>query len=146
MTDDALPPVSMRLPRGPEAPRQARHAVIDQLGDRLGAAAANDVALVVSELVTNSVREPARGAEHELGLDVGVVADHVLIAVSDRGAQIVPRAMRRGTGDALGLGLQLVDRLAQAWGVARDGAGHTKVWCELPLDPSGPSGELHVRG
>ena len=131
---DAPPPVSLRLPRGPEAPRQARHAVIEELSGRLDASAVNDVALVVTELVTNSVREGAGGATQELGLDVGVVADHVLIAVSDRGAQIVPRPRRRGNGATLGLGLQLVDRLAQAWGVARDGAGHTRVWCELPLE------------
>jgi len=128
------PPVSLRLPRGPEAPRRARHAVIEELSGRLDASAVNDVALVVTELVTNSVREGAGGATRELGVDVGVVADHVLIAVSDRGSQIVPRARRRGNGSSLGLGLQLVDRLAQAWGVARDGAGHTRVWCELPLD------------
>jgi two-component sensor histidine kinase len=131
---DAPPPVSLRLPRGPEAPRRARHAVIDELSGRLDATAINDVALVVTELVTNSIREGAGGGAQELGLDVGVVADHVLIAVSDRGSQIVPRVRRGGNGATLGLGLQLVDRLAQAWGVARDGAGHTRVWCELPLD------------
>ena len=69
--------------------------------------------------------------ERELGVEVGVVGDHVLISVSDRGAQIIPRRDRRTTGERLGL--QLVDRLAGSWGVARDGVGRTKVWCELPL-------------
>jgi two-component sensor histidine kinase len=128
MTD---PSVSLRLPRGPEAPRRARAEVIARFRDRLDDAVVYDVALVVSELVTNSVNHPGPGPERELGVDVGVVGDHVLIAVSDRGAQIIPRRDRRSRGEQLGL--QLVDRLAGSWGVARDGVGRTQVWCELPI-------------
>ena len=125
MTD---PSVSLRLPRGPEAPGLARAEVIARFRDQLEDATVYDVALVVSELVTNSVNHP--GTEQELGVEVNVVGDHVLIAVSDRDAQIIPR-QRRDSGEKLGL--LLVDRLAAAWGVARDGVGRTKVWCELPL-------------
>jgi anti-sigma regulatory factor (Ser/Thr protein kinase) len=120
--------VSLRLPRDLEAPRRARAEVVARFRERLGAAAVYDVALVVSELVTNSVAHPGPGPEPEVGVEVGVVGDHVLIAVSDRGAPIVPR----GAGEKLGL--QLVDLMAGSWGVARDGVGRTKVWCELPLD------------
>jgi two-component sensor histidine kinase len=125
MTD---PSVSLRLKRGPEAPGRARAEVIASFRDRLEDATVYDVALVVSELVTNSVNHP--GPEEELGVEVSVVGDHVLIAVSDRDAQIVPR-QRRSRDEKLGL--LLVDRLAGAWGVARDGVGRTQVWCELPL-------------
>ena len=128
MTD---PSVSLRLPRGPEAPALARAEVIARFRDRLEDATVYDVALVVSELVTNSVNHPGPEKAPELGVEVGVVGDHVLISVSDRGAQIIPRRDRRTTGERLGL--QLVDRLAGSWGVARDGVGRTKVWCELPL-------------
>ena len=129
MTD---PSVSLRLPRGPEAPGLARAEVIARFRDRLEDATVYDVALVVSELVTNSVNPPGPEKAPELGVEVGVVGDHVLIAVSDRGAQIIPRGGRRGSGERLGL--QLVDRLAGSWGVARDGVGRTQVWCELPLE------------
>jgi hypothetical protein len=132
---EAAAPVSLRLPRGPEAPRLAREAVFDRFADRLGRAAVYDVALVVSELVTTSVQDPEAGDLEEVGLDVGLVDDHVLIAVSDRGAQIVPRRFSRGTAAWRSLGLLLVDRLAGSWGVARDGTGRTRVWCELPLEP-----------
>ena len=132
---EASAPVSLRLPRGPEAPRLAREAVVERFGKRLGEAAVYDVALVVSELVTTSVQDPEAGDVEELGLSVGLVDDHVLIAVSDRGAQIVPRRFPRGSAAWRGLGLLLVDRLAGSWGVARDGTGRTRVWCELPLDP-----------
>jgi two-component sensor histidine kinase len=125
MTD---PSVSLRLERGPEAPGRARAEVMARFRDRLEDATVYDVALVVSELVTNSVNHP--GAERRVGVEVNVVGEHVLIAVSDRDAKIVPRQRRDG-GEKLGL--LLVDRLAAAWGVARDGVGRTKVWCELPL-------------
>jgi len=129
MTD---PSVSLRLARGPEAPRRARAEVVARFRDRLEAATVFDVALVVSELVTNSVNHPGPRPARELGVEVGVVGDHVLIAVSDRGAQVIPRSERRSSGEKLGL--QLVDRIAGSWGVARDGVGRTKVWCELPLE------------
>ena len=129
MTD---PSVSLRLPRGPEAPSRARAVVMERFRERLGAAAVYDVALVVTELITNSVNHPGPKPDRELGVEVGLVGDHVLISVSDRGSQIVPRRAQRGGAERLGL--QLVDRLAGSWGVARDGVGRTKVWCELPLD------------
>jgi len=129
MTD---PSVSLRLQRGPAAPGLARAEVIARFRDQLEDATVYDVALVVSELVTNSVNHPGPEDEPELGVEVGVVGDHVLISVSDRGAQIIPRRDRRTTGERLGL--QLVDRLAGSWGMARDGVGRTKVWCELPLE------------
>jgi two-component sensor histidine kinase len=129
MTDRS---VSLRLPRGPEAPRRARAEVVAHFRGRLEATTVSDVALVVSELVTNSVNHPGPGPDPELGVEVGVVGNRVLIAVSDRGAQMIPRRDRRSSGERLGL--QLVDRLAGSWGVARDGVGRTKVWCELPLE------------
>ena len=129
--------MSLQLPRGPDAPRQARAAVLERFGERLDADAAYDVALVVSELVTNSVQHAAAASAHEVGLEIGVVGDRILISVSDSGAQIVPHMAPRGEGSSKRLGLVLVDRLARSWGVARDGTGHTCVWCELPLDPAG---------
>ena len=123
--------VSLRLARGPEAPRRARAVVMDRFRERLGSRAVYDVALVVSELVTNSVTHPGPGPEQELGIEIGVVGDHVRISVSDQGSQMVPRKARGSER----LGLLLVDRLAGSWGVARDDVGRTKVWCELPLDP-----------
>ena len=99
----------------------------------LSAAAAQDVALVVSELVTNSVESAATGPGERLEVDVGVEGDCVHIEVSDGGARLRPRSTPRHPDAPQALGLALVDRLAQSWGVERDGAGHTRVRCELPL-------------
>ena len=131
----AIAPVSLELAGGAGAPREARAAVLTALGDHLSSEAARDVALVVSELVTNSVQHAATGPAQRLGIEVGVLDNRVLIAVSDRGSPYVPRLTRRAPEAPDGLGLMLVDRLARSWAVARDGAGATRVWCELSLHP-----------
>jgi two-component sensor histidine kinase len=118
---------------GAEAPRQARTAVLDALRDELSEAEARDVALVVSELVTNSVESAATGPEERLEVDVDVRERCVHIEVSDDGARLRPRSTPRHPDAPQALGLALVDRLAESWGVERDGAGHTRVWCDLPL-------------
>jgi two-component sensor histidine kinase len=118
---------------GAEAPRQARNAVRNALREHLSAPLVRDVALVVSELVTNSVEHAATGPAERLEVDVDVEGDCVHIEVSDSGARLRPRATPRHPDAPQALGLALVDRLAQSWGVDRDGAGHTRVWCELPL-------------
>jgi two-component sensor histidine kinase len=135
---DALPVVSLRLAGGAGAPRQARAVALAALGDFLSAAAALDVALVVSELVTNSVQHAAVGPTQRLGIEVGVLGDRVLIAVSDDGSRSVPHLTRREPEAPEGLGLLLVHRLARSWAVARDGTGGTRVWCELALQAVEP--------
>ena len=125
--------LSFEMTGGAEAPRQARSAVLDALRDQLSAATARDVALVVSELVTNSVEFAATGPAERLEVDVDVRANSVLIEVSDEGSRFRPRSSPRHPDAPTPLGLALVDLLAQSWGVDRDAAGHTRVWCELPL-------------
>jgi anti-sigma regulatory factor (Ser/Thr protein kinase) len=121
------PHVSLRLPRGPQAPGQARAVVMERFRERLGAKKAVDAALAVTELVAASVQQP--GSEHEVGLEVAVEGDHLLIEVRGRGGRFVPR----GVAGTKRLGLLIVDRLAGSWGVTRDGAGRARVWAELPL-------------
>ena len=123
----------LQLPGGAGAPREARAAVLSALGDHLSRAAARDVALVVSELVTNSVQHAATGPAQRLGIEVGVWqpgAGSRSATLADRGRR--PRPPAGDNPEAPdGLGLMLVDRVARSWAVARDGAGGTRVWCEL---------------
>jgi two-component sensor histidine kinase len=131
--EDAVPPVSLEMAGGAEAPRQARNAVQDALRDHLCPDAVRDVALVVSELVTNSVEHAAQGPGETVEVEVDVRETCVHIEVSDKGATLRPRSSPRHPDAPRPFGLALVDRLAKAWGVERDGAGHTRVWCDLPL-------------
>jgi two-component sensor histidine kinase len=119
------------IPGGPGAARQARHAVLERLGEHVSATVANDLGVVISELATNSVVHAEVGPGRYLRVTVGVLEDCLLITVGDRGSLTVPRLRVSCDGEAEALGLRLVDRLARSWGVVRDGTGRTQVWCEL---------------
>ncbi len=87
----------------------------------------DDVILVVSELVSNSVRHGITE-----GIDVRVTADgrKIRIEVTDDGPGFTPDAPR---GD--GLGLTIVEKLSEQWGM-RDGGQRFTVWAELAGDKS----------
>jgi serine/threonine-protein kinase RsbW len=133
----SVPPVSLLIPGGPTAAHHARHAVLARLGAHLDSAAASDLNVVLSELVTNSVVHAGVGPGRYLRITVGLLDDRLLVAVSDRGSHTLPRLETGTAEDAKGLGLRIVDGLARSWGVARDGTGRTQVWCELALRESG---------
>lgn len=123
-----------------EAPAigEARRCVADALADqpqRLVEVAM----LLVSELATNAVCH-ARSA-FDVGLRRG--SDLVRVEVSDAGPGD-PVVRSPGPTDASGRGLQIVDRLADEWGVVHH-QGHDKtIWFILNLDGRGASGERTV--
>ncbi len=119
---------SLELPRDEQAPGLARRAVA-ALAESLPAELVTDACLLVSELVTNSVCYGA-GAVVRLRIDADERAG-LRCEVLDDGAGFVPMAPA-AERQAGGWGLQLVDGLADRWGVA-DGSTH--VWFELSLDP-----------
>ena len=127
-------PNSVWVRGGDGAPARARMFVLSQLDGGVSAPRAADAALIVSELVTNSVLHAHVGIDEVLGLEVAVLGDHLRISVIDSGSELEPRIRARDP-EALsgGYGLRLVDTLSSAWGVARGPAGTTCVWCELPL-------------
>ncbi|QDQ11953.1 ATP-binding protein [Streptomyces spectabilis] len=93
-------------------------------------AAAEDVLLVVSELVTNACLHAEGPDELWLSCDNGKKA--LRIEVSDRGAgQPAPRTPHRA-GRPGGHGMFIVQRLCLDWGVVRTpGATGKTVWAEL---------------
>jgi anti-sigma regulatory factor (Ser/Thr protein kinase) len=126
--------ISARFDRGPTAASAARHALMP-LDERLDGALLDDVRLLVSELVTNSVRH-ANGADGVVGLDVKVKPDRLRVEVSDPGSGFAPKPRYEGQSAESGWGLYLVDTLSDRWGVANSGA--TNVWFEID-DRSGPA-------
>ncbi|MEU5435181.1 ATP-binding protein [Streptomyces sp. NPDC020719] len=93
-----------------------------------GRAAAEDVLLVVSELVTNACLH-AEGPEQ---LRVSCTPKVLRLEVSDRGAgQPAPRTPHRA-GRPGGHGMFIVQRLCLDWGVVRTpGVPGKTVWAEL---------------
>ena len=122
--------ITRQLPPGPEAVAQARRA-LDRLSDGLSESDLFDLRLVVSELVTNSVRHAGSQRAGDVRLAVCLEEHCARVEVRDAGAGFRPPADGpRARGDS-GWGLVLVDQLADAWGVEAN--GRTTVWCELRL-------------
>lgn len=130
--------MSMRIPGGDDAPARARRSVRSLLEGQIPARAASDAALLVSELVTNSVVHANVGVGRSLTVEVTTLDDRLRIAVTDPGSRVRPSLLPRDPEIAGGLGLLLVDELCETWGVWQD-LGPTCVWCELLLDQSPPS-------
>src|SRR3954467_14663474 len=120
---------ALTLTNDQTAPRAAREALSEAMAG-LPETTRSDAALLVSELVSNSVVHSPGSAQVEVFVvvDAGIVR----VEVSDDS----PTIARRGTtsrsdhGFGLGLGLGLVDTLASRWGAElRDGKNVT--WFEL---------------
>jgi serine/threonine-protein kinase RsbW len=94
-----------------------------------GGALLDDVRLLVSEIVTNSIRHAQITAEQPLRLMASLRAATLRLELHDAGT--IGTVARRTPGrDAGGFGLDLVAQLCSAWGVERDGDG-TTVWFEV---------------
>ena len=119
---------TLELPRDDRAPALARRALAATAAD-VDPGLVEDARLIVSELVTNSVRY---GAGDEVRLRIEADEHRGLrCEVRDAGSGFVPR-LPEGRRDAGGWGLQIVNRLADRWGV---GHGSTHVWFELAVGP-----------
>jgi len=119
-------------------PLRARRSVLSQLGGQLAEDRAEALALIVSELVTNSVRHANVGPLQSVTVECTTLPDRLRVTVTDPGSHIEPRLRSPDHVASGGYGLTVVDSLSSAWGVMRGRAGTTSVWCELPLDTSPP--------
>jgi anti-sigma regulatory factor (Ser/Thr protein kinase) len=122
---------SQALPPGKEAPALARRALERNLPTDISDRAGATLRLLVSELVTNSVRHAATGtASDAVSLDVTIRSKSVRVAVRDRG-QGFDRTTPKPRGASGGFGLFLVEKMASRWGVDRKNG--TCVWFELDI-------------
>ena len=117
----------------PSAPGKARLA-LRALNGGLDPALANDIRLLVSELVTNSFRHTGSAL---IELEVWSSDEIVRVDVTDHGDGFAAPASPT-PGRASGWGLFMVDRLADRWGV--DTEGTTRVWFELVRPGAGGDG------
>ena len=114
------------------APGLARRQVLRELDDAISPGLAIDVSLVVSELVTNSVRHTRVGTG-VIAVEILVLADVLRLTVTDGGGETVPRLLERDPERPSGFGLFLVNALSSVWGVEHEPMGAVRVWCEIPL-------------
>ena len=120
-----------RLDPGPEAPLAGRRAV-DALQGHVPPGLLPDLRLVVSELVTNSVRHSGATDPGTIDLVIRVHPDRVLVSVRDPGPGFVPPVerdpLRQGRW-----GLMIVDRLAERWEIKAVPENGTEVTAEMAL-------------
>lgn len=92
----------------------------------------DDLALMVSELVTNSYRYGGLDDGDSISLSVSRKGRTIRVEIEDPGRGATVPAPRRPTADG-GWGLEIVRRTADRWGTHK-GTGGTVVWFELDVD------------
>jgi anti-sigma regulatory factor (Ser/Thr protein kinase) len=132
-------PLEVVLPADVGAPCAARHVVARYLGDRVPPSVFDHAQLLISELVTNSVRHSGAAAGEQLTIRVGLAQAWCRVEVEDAGHDgvIAPRRPDRAQGS--GMGLNLVQRLSERWGLERAREGGTRVWAQLSRSAVGAS-------
>jgi anti-sigma regulatory factor (Ser/Thr protein kinase) len=126
--------VDLRLRPSMEAPSNARRA-LDDLSPHLPAEVLDDMRLLVSELVTNSIRHAELSDEEWVGLHIEVAGDTVRVEVVDPGPGFRPNVPTPVVYQESGWGLYLVEQVAHRWGVVDDGT--IRVWFEIDgISPS----------
>lgn len=89
-----------------------------------------DVRLVVSELVTNSVRHAGLSPDQQISLAIVISHGSVRGRVCDSGPGFEkPSEPRPRTDLSGGFGLPIVERISDRWGVERNGCAC--VWFEI---------------
>jgi anti-sigma regulatory factor (Ser/Thr protein kinase) len=129
---DGGEPAEAAIPIGAQAPRVARSVVAEWLADHVAPSVLETALLLVSELVSNSVRHSGVPEGEDVVVRVDLWRDGFRLEVEDRGRDgvIAPRSpdVLRGGG----MGLQMVQTLSERWGVVRAAEGPTCVWAQLP--------------
>jgi anti-sigma regulatory factor (Ser/Thr protein kinase) len=120
--------VDLHLEVGPRAPGQARHAVDGLAGD-VRPDVLDQMRLLVSELVTNSVRHAGLRRTDRIGFRVLTTDSAVRVEVTDAGPGFKATDPTPTIYQDSGWGLYLVEQIADRWGVERD--PQTSVWFEI---------------
>src|SRR4051812_28235486 len=119
------------LLRDADAPGLARQQ-LEAFRPELDPLVYEDLALLVTELVSNSVRHAGLNAGDWVLFDIVVTAEQVRVDVRDGGPGFVPVPRAPEDLSPYHWGLHIVERLADRWDVVpANGTGETRVWFEL---------------
>jgi serine/threonine-protein kinase RsbW len=117
-----------RFPNSPSSVTQARRFVQEHLAGT-PQDVADTVAVMTSELATNSVRHAA--SEFEVNVDRSI--HEIRVEVTDEGSG-TPTVLSPDPSQPSGRGLFIVDKLADDWGVtAPQGCSTKTVWFSVAL-------------
>jgi anti-sigma regulatory factor (Ser/Thr protein kinase) len=120
------------IPIGVQAPGVARSVVAEWLADEVAPCVLETALLLVSELVSNSVRHSGVPEGEDIVVRVDLWRDGCRLEVEDPGRDGVIAPQHHDLLDGGGVGLNLVQMLSESWGVVRAAEGPTRVWAQLP--------------
>lgn len=121
----------LRVAAVPAAARETRHWAVDLVrAHGAKASAARTVELLVSEVVTNAVKYGA--VADAIAISLRCTDGSVTIRVSDD-STVRPVVRKARPSDLGGRGMELVERLADAWGVDVDARRGKTVWFRVSL-------------
>jgi anti-sigma regulatory factor (Ser/Thr protein kinase) len=128
------PLIEKSLVARPTAASEARKH-LSVIADKVPPEKFDDVRLLVSELVTNSVKYSGQGTGEALlvGFAVKIAPDRLRVEVADAGKgfdkNVTPVRLDPGSG----WGLRIVDQLSDRWGVEKKNGLGSTVWFEIDL-------------
>lgn len=129
---DGTSSLRLEVPPSPEIVSEVRRALSEL---PLPSSALEVAQLLISELVTNSIRHAGLGPDDRIRVEAEVSGSRLRVDVLDGSRQSGPHrvsgTIRPAPGAESGWGLFLVDRLATRWGWGRDG-----YWFELEAPES----------
>ena len=124
------------LPLDVHAPAAARVVVADFLRDRVVPRLLDTAQLIISELVSNSLRHNAAPFDQAVVIRVALERGTWRLEVEDPGGVgVLPPDPERAAGGRLGL--NLVQTLSECWGVEHAAERGTRAWAFLPRAPAG---------
>jgi anti-sigma regulatory factor (Ser/Thr protein kinase) len=137
------------LEPGSHAPGEARRELTARLRGGLPRSLVDDVLLLTTELVTNSVRHAPEAATGRIDVSVRYRPSAIRVEVRDAGEGFAHVPQQPGTLSEGGRGLFLVEALADRWGMGEGGS--TTVWYELGVDrddaiPAAPAEQVRGTG
>lgn len=123
--------VHLSLTANAHAAKAARDALVG-LADAASPEVLDDARLLVSELVTNSIRHGGLRPGDPVELNAEASQGLIRVEVHNAGSGFVSEPGAPRHDQTSGFGLYIVERLASRWGI--DGGRETCVWFEIDLD------------
>lgn len=120
--------IRFTLPAKAVAPSIAR-GTLDPLKGRLSRDGYFTVQLLVTELVTNSLRHASFGDHDAIDIEIQMNERRTRVTVCDPGSPSSPRIVEQDLESTGGRGLFLVDAMSDQWGVQTN--RRTCVWFEV---------------
>jgi anti-sigma regulatory factor (Ser/Thr protein kinase) len=124
---------SVVLAAEPIAVSEARAWLAAQAAELVDDGRLANLALVISEIVTNAVRHGKPGGE--IRLAATPKDDYLCVQVTDEGSGFAPAPGAMASEPGGGFGLFLVEKLTRRWGMTRENM-RTRVWFEFDYGPA----------